>query len=185
RSATGESRCDGARLLPWGLRRVRARRSRGDGSRGHRLRHWRGRDGRAPWPFGLWQDDLVACSRRSGRSYLRHRRAGRTRELRPAEREPPASFHSDRERELRRGRGVPAGARGRASRRANRPRAGGGVTLFALRGLARAPGRTAARVLVLAAAVALLAAMLLFVGHSLRTMTGSAVRSVPLDWQGP
>jgi len=59
------------------------------------------------------------------------------------------------------------------------------VTLFALRGLARAPGRTAARVLVLAAAVALLAAMLLFVGHSLRTMTGSAVRSVPLDWQGP
>jgi putative ABC transport system permease protein len=27
--------------------------------------------------------------------------------------------------------------------------------------------------------------MLLFVGHSLRTMTGSAVRSVPLDWQGP
>ena len=28
-------------------------------------------------------------------------------------------------------------------------------------------------------------AMLLFVGHSLRTMTGGAVRSVPLDWQGP
>ena len=27
--------------------------------------------------------------------------------------------------------------------------------------------------------------MLLFVGHSLRTMTASAVRSVPLDWQGP
>src|SRR5947209_5604327 len=27
--------------------------------------------------------------------------------------------------------------------------------------------------------------MLLFVGHSLRTMTGSAIRSVPLDWQGP
>ena len=34
-------------------------------------------------------------------------------------------------------------------------------------------------------AVALLGAMLLFVGHSLRTMTASAVRSVPLDWQGP
>src|SRR5262245_4577649 len=27
--------------------------------------------------------------------------------------------------------------------------------------------------------------MLLFVGHSLRTMSGGAVRSVPLDWQGP
>jgi putative ABC transport system permease protein len=38
---------------------------------------------------------------------------------------------------------------------------------------------------VLAAAVALLGSMLLFVGHSLRTMTGTAVRTVPLDWQGP
>jgi putative ABC transport system permease protein len=41
------------------------------------------------------------------------------------------------------------------------------------------------RVGTLAAAVGLLAAMLLFVGHSLGTMTGSAARSVPLDWQGP
>ncbi|HMJ00202.1 MAG TPA: ABC transporter permease [Gaiellaceae bacterium] len=52
-------------------------------------------------------------------------------------------------------------------------------------GLVRAPGRTLTRVLVLAAAVGLLGAMLLFIGHSLRTMTASAVRSVPLDWQGP
>jgi putative ABC transport system permease protein len=52
-------------------------------------------------------------------------------------------------------------------------------------GLARAPGRTLTRVLVLGAAVALLGAMLLFIGHSLRTMTASATRSVPLDWQGP
>src|SRR2546430_11501724 len=52
-------------------------------------------------------------------------------------------------------------------------------------GLLRAPGRTLTRILVLAAAVALLGAMLLFVGHSLRTMTGSAIRGVPLDWQGP
>ena len=59
------------------------------------------------------------------------------------------------------------------------------MTVLALRGLARAPARAAARVLVLAAAVALLGAMLIFIGHSLRTMTGSAVRSVPLDWQGP
>ena len=53
------------------------------------------------------------------------------------------------------------------------------------RELVRAPGRTLLRVLTLAAAVALLGAMFLFVGHSLRTMTASAVRSVPLDWQGP
>jgi putative ABC transport system permease protein len=49
----------------------------------------------------------------------------------------------------------------------------------------RAPVRTAVRVLVLAAAVALLAAMLLFIGHSLGAMTGAATRSVPIDWQGP
>jgi putative ABC transport system permease protein len=59
------------------------------------------------------------------------------------------------------------------------------VARVAAAGLARAPGRTAVRIVVLAAAVALLGSMLLFVGHSLRTMTGSAVRSVPLDWQGP
>ena len=56
---------------------------------------------------------------------------------------------------------------------------------LSIAGLVRSPGRTAVRTLVLAASVALLGAMLLFVGHSLRTMTGSAVRSVPLDWQGP
>ncbi len=39
--------------------------------------------------------------------------------------------------------------------------------------------------LVLAVAVALLGAMILFIGHSLRTMTASATRSVPLDLQGP
>ncbi|MGH2934196.1 MAG: FtsX-like permease family protein, partial [Gaiellaceae bacterium] len=56
---------------------------------------------------------------------------------------------------------------------------------LALAELARGPGRTALRVLTLAAAVGLLGAMVLFVGHSLGTMTGGAVRSVPLDWQGP
>ena len=56
---------------------------------------------------------------------------------------------------------------------------------FALAGLARAPGRTAVRVIVLAAASALIGAMVLFVGHSLRTMTQGTVRSVQLDWQGP
>jgi len=59
------------------------------------------------------------------------------------------------------------------------------VIRLALVGLVRAPARTALRALTLAAAVALLAAMLLFVGHSLGTMTSGAVRSVPLDWQGP
>lgn len=56
---------------------------------------------------------------------------------------------------------------------------------LALAELVRGPGRTALRVLTLAAAVGLLGAMVLFVGHSLGTMTGGAVRSVPLDWQGP
>jgi putative ABC transport system permease protein len=56
---------------------------------------------------------------------------------------------------------------------------------FALAGIARTPGRTLVRIVVLAAAVALLGSMLLFIGHSLRTMTGSAIRAAPLDWQGP
>ena len=56
---------------------------------------------------------------------------------------------------------------------------------LAVVGLTRSPLRAALRVLVLAAAVALLGSMLAFLGHSLRTMTASAVRSVPLDWQGP
>ncbi|MDX6672606.1 MAG: putative transport system permease protein, partial [Solirubrobacteraceae bacterium] len=56
---------------------------------------------------------------------------------------------------------------------------------LAFAGMRAAPGRTLVRVLVLSLAVALLGAMLLFVGGSLRTMTSSAVRSVPLHWQGP
>ncbi len=56
---------------------------------------------------------------------------------------------------------------------------------LAIAGLVRAPARTAVRIVVLASAVALLGSMLLFIGHSLRTMAGSAIRSVPLDWQGP
>ena len=70
----------------------------------------------------------------------------------------------------------------------DRPRGGADVRIavpLALAELVRAPGRTLVRVLTLAAAVGLLAAMLLFVGHSLGTMTASAVRSVPIDWQGP
>jgi putative ABC transport system permease protein len=59
------------------------------------------------------------------------------------------------------------------------------VWRLALTGLVRSPVRTAVRVVVLAAAVALLGSMLLFIGHSLRTMAGSAIRNVPLDWQGP
>ncbi len=56
---------------------------------------------------------------------------------------------------------------------------------LAVVGLLRSPGRAAVRMLTLAAAVGLLGAMILFVGHSLRTMTASAVRSVAVDWQGP
>ncbi|HWX87433.1 MAG TPA: ABC transporter permease, partial [Solirubrobacteraceae bacterium] len=51
--------------------------------------------------------------------------------------------------------------------------------------LVRAPGRSLIRILVLGASVALLGGMLLFVGNSLRTVAGSAVRGVPLDLQGP
>jgi putative ABC transport system permease protein len=59
------------------------------------------------------------------------------------------------------------------------------ATRIALAGLVRAPSRTVVRIAVLAVATALLGGMLLFVGNSLRQMSGSAVRSVPLDWQGP
>jgi len=60
-----------------------------------------------------------------------------------------------------------------------------GLARLALAGLVRAPARTATRVVTIALAVALLGAMILFVGHSLGTMTAGAVSSVPLDWQGP
>src|SRR3954462_14442629 len=56
---------------------------------------------------------------------------------------------------------------------------------LALAGLVRAPGRTVLRIVVVAAAIALLAAMLLFIGNSLRSASAGAVRQVPLDWQGP
>src|SRR5882757_8400453 len=51
--------------------------------------------------------------------------------------------------------------------------------------LRRRPGATLTQGFVLAVAVALLGAMILFIGHSLRTMTATATRSVPLDLQGP
>ncbi|MHB8233021.1 MAG: FtsX-like permease family protein [Solirubrobacteraceae bacterium] len=51
--------------------------------------------------------------------------------------------------------------------------------------LRRRPAHSVTQVVVLSAAVALLGAMILFVGHSLRTMTASVTRSVPLDLQGP
>ena len=56
---------------------------------------------------------------------------------------------------------------------------------LALTNLIRAPGNALLRLLTLAAAVGLLAAMVLFIGNSLGTMTASATRSVPVDWQGP
>jgi putative ABC transport system permease protein len=51
--------------------------------------------------------------------------------------------------------------------------------------LRRRPGQTATQALVLSLAVALLGAMILFIGHALQTMTASATNSVPLDLQGP
>jgi putative ABC transport system permease protein len=51
--------------------------------------------------------------------------------------------------------------------------------------LARVPGSTLTRIVVLTTSVALLGGMLLFVGTSLRTVSASAVRAVPIDLQGP
>src|SRR5262249_38787937 len=51
--------------------------------------------------------------------------------------------------------------------------------------LAAARGRRTVGVPRPAAAVGMRGAMVVFVGHSLGTMTGTATRSVPLDWQGP
>jgi putative ABC transport system permease protein len=59
------------------------------------------------------------------------------------------------------------------------------ISRLAVAWLVRAPERTLIRVLVLGASVALLGGMLLFVGNSLRTVSDNAVRSVPLDLQGP
>src|SRR5437764_1214536 len=86
------------------------------------------------------------------------------------------------------GRRRARGACGRAGRRSRQRRGAvlvSATVRLALAGLLRSPVRTLVRIVVLAEAVALLGSMLLFIGHSLRTMTGSAVRSVPLDWQGP
>jgi putative ABC transport system permease protein len=52
-------------------------------------------------------------------------------------------------------------------------------------GLVRDPARTIVRVAVLTASVALVVGMLVFIGDSMRTASASAVRAVPLDWQGP
>src|SRR5436305_14989703 len=56
---------------------------------------------------------------------------------------------------------------------------------MAAAGIRSRPTVALARVGALALAVALLGSMLVFLGHSLATMTQSATRSVPLDWQGP
>jgi len=59
------------------------------------------------------------------------------------------------------------------------------ILRLAWSGVRRRPAHAATQVVVLAAAVALLGAMLLFIGHSLRSMTASVTRTVPLDLQGP
>src|SRR4029077_20342663 len=117
-------------------------------------------------------------------SRFRHRRAGARSDRRAPGR---ARLCADRRNACGRRRSpLRPGARARG--REGRRRRGDAMRVAAaltFRELVRAPGRTLLRVLTLAASVGLLAAMLLFVGHSLGAMTGSAVRSVPLDWQGP
>ena len=56
---------------------------------------------------------------------------------------------------------------------------------LAVAGLRRRPARTTLRIAVVAIAVGLLAGMILFIGNSLRTASGSALREVPLDLQAP
>src|SRR5439155_12401070 len=117
-------------------------------------------------------------------SRLRYRRAG----ARLGRRASDGVRLRARRRHPRRRRRRSLRARNRARGRRGRPRGGERVRVaapLAFAELVRVPGRTLLRVLTLAAAVGLLAAMVLFVGHSLGTMTGSAVRSVPVDWQGP
>ena len=58
-------------------------------------------------------------------------------------------------------------------------------TSLALAGLRRRPARTTLRIAVVAVAVGLLAGMILFIGNSLRTASGTALRQVPLDLQAP
>lgn len=59
------------------------------------------------------------------------------------------------------------------------------VLRLAWSGVRRRPAHAATQIIVLAVAVALLGAMILFIGHSLRSMTASVTRTVPLDLQGP
>src|SRR5262249_1254845 len=123
-----------------------------------------------------------ALRRADGPSRQRHAVAGAPPPRRTSRRAPLRARRRDPRPRGRR----PVRANPRASQRPNR---GGPVTVTCVRltalGLARAPLRTLLRALVLAGAVALLGSMLVFLGHSLSTMTSSAVRSVPLDWQGP
>jgi putative ABC transport system permease protein len=56
---------------------------------------------------------------------------------------------------------------------------------LAIAGLRRRPTRTSLRIAVVAIAVGLLAAMILFIGNSLRTASAGALRQVPLDLQAP
>jgi putative ABC transport system permease protein len=56
---------------------------------------------------------------------------------------------------------------------------------LAIAGLRRRSTRTSLRVAVVAIAVGLLAAMIVFIGNSLRTASAGALRQVPLDLQAP
>src|SRR5262249_51800177 len=56
---------------------------------------------------------------------------------------------------------------------------------LALTGLRRRPLRTALRIAVIAIAVGLLAGMILFISHALRSASASALNQVPLDLQAP
>src|SRR6185312_3980911 len=124
----------------------------------------------------------VALRRADRPSRLRHRRP----RPRSALGAPRALWLRPRDRHPRPRCGESLRAGGRAHRRPRHRWHGMSAAIqLGLARLRRRPGGTLTQGLVLAIAVALLGAMILFIGHSLRTMTASATRSVPLDLQGP
>ena len=136
-------------------------------ARGNRTRHWR--------------SSPTCCSATSRRGTSTPTRRARAR---PDRRSPGGARLRARDRDAR-SRTSPRGASASSSCTTVASSESERVTAFVLKLLTRTPLRTAVRAFVLMISVALLGAMVLFIGNSLRTMTATTVRSVPLDWQGP
>ena len=131
-----------------------------------------GRDRPCPRPVA----PPAALRRAHGPPRLGHGRTG----ARPDRSAPARVRVRARRGHARRRRGGALSEAGRAARRPGGARGGARMRAawtLAVAGLARAPARTLARIVVLAGAVALLAAMIVFVGHSLRRRASPCRRS--------